>query len=117
LRAFGIVEELTLSERTALAAASMAIYNLPGFMQQASNAADMQAMLVDPRACGRGGYIVAQAMSILNSFSGWNASVLDEIDDKSKIEACEKLIARAIEQGTVPFGGSEHFDSGKIIAS
>jgi exodeoxyribonuclease-1 len=37
---FGYVDELTLGERVALAAASMAIHELPFFLQQGSDAAD-----------------------------------------------------------------------------
>ena len=66
---FGYVDELTLGERVALAAASMAIHQLPFFLQEASDAADMQKMLVDPSSCGRGGYILGKALNIFNTFS------------------------------------------------
>jgi len=96
---FGYVDELTLGERVALAAASMAIHELPSFLQQGSDAADMQAMLVDPSSCGRGGYILAKALAIFNSFSGFREGALDDIDgegksDKYFLEGCEKSLVQ-----------------------
>lgn len=115
----GYVDELTLGERVALAAASMAIHNLPGFLQQASDAADMQAMLVDPSSCGRGGYLLGKALAIFNSFSGFREGALDNIDGKGKskhfLEGCEKLIARAIEEGKVSNSDNQMFDNGEVI--
>jgi hypothetical protein len=77
-------------------------------------------MLVDPSSCGRGGYILAKALDIFNSFSGFPEGALDEISGKGKsdqyfLEGCEKFIARAIEQGKVSNGDSQYFDSGEII--
>ena len=117
---FGYVDELTLGERVALAAASMAIHELPFFLQQGSDAADMQAMLVDPSSCGRGGYILAKALAIFNSFSGFREGALDDIDGKGKsgryfLEGCEKFIARAIEQGKVSNSDTQYFDNGEIV--
>jgi hypothetical protein len=116
---FGYVDELTLGERVALAAASMAIHELP-FLQQGSDAADMQAMLVDPLSCGRGGYILAKALAIFNSFSGFREGALDDVDGKSNsgryfLEGCEKFIARAIEQGKVSNSDNQYFDNGEIV--
>jgi hypothetical protein len=111
---------LTLGERVALAAASMAIHQLPIFLQQASNAADMQQMLIDPFSCGRRGYILGQALTIFNSFSGWREGALDKVDGKGKsheyyLEGCKKFIARAIEQGKVSSSDHQYFDNGEIV--
>jgi hypothetical protein len=57
-----VIGQLTLGEKVALAAASLAIQRLPSVLQQASNAYDMQAMLVDPSSVGRGRYILGQAL-------------------------------------------------------
>jgi hypothetical protein len=116
----GYVDELTLGERVALAAASMAIHQLPGFLQQSSDAADMQAMLVDPSSCSRGRYILAKALDIFSSFSGFREGALDEIDGSGKsdqyfVEGCEKFIARAIEQGKVSNSDNQYFDNGEIV--
>jgi hypothetical protein len=109
------VEDLTLGERVALAAASMAIHNLPFSLQQDSDAADMQAMLVDPTSCGRGGYILAKALAIFDSFSDLPPVALDKIDvTVEELLGCEKLIARAVEQGKVSDSG-DYFDNSEIV--
>jgi hypothetical protein len=114
-------EPLTLGERVALAAASMAIHELPYFLQMDSYAADMQAMLVDPSSCYRGKFILGQALAIFNSFSAWREGELDRIDGKGKydqdhLEACERFIARAIEQSKISANKSHrHFDNGEIV--
>lgn len=80
----------------------------------------MQAMLVDPACCGRGGYILSKALAIFNSFSGFREGALDDIDGKGKsdqyfIEGCEKFIARAIEQGKVSNSDNQYFDNSEIV--
>ena len=73
-----ITRPLTLGEKVALAAASLAIKRLPGCLQQSSNAYDMQAMLIDPASVWRGAYILAQARSIFGSFSGWRPDAIED---------------------------------------
>jgi hypothetical protein len=50
-------------------------------------------------------------------FAGFREGALDEIDSKGKsfIEGCEKLIARAIEQGKVSNSDNQYFDNGEIV--
>ena len=91
-----IIGPLTLCEKVALAAASVAIQHLPLALQQASNAHDMRAMLVDPSSVGRGKYILRQALHIFNSF-GFRPGGIDEgtLDPEMR-EDFEKFIAEAI---------------------
>jgi hypothetical protein len=117
----GPVTQLTLSERLALAAASIAIHELPSFLQQASDAADMQTMLVDPSKCYRGGFILAEALGIFYSYSGWRRAALDTIEVKGESarelrQECEKFIARAVEQSKISGGDECYFDNGNIVA-
>jgi hypothetical protein len=95
---FAITRPLTLEEKVALASASLAIQRLPRCLQQSSNAFDMQAMLVDPSSVGRGAYILAQAKSIHNSFSGFRPGAIDGSADihPTHREDFEKFIADAI---------------------
>jgi len=88
---------LTLVEKVALAAASFAIQRLPSALQQASNAYDMQAMLVCPSSVGRGKYILGQALRIFNAFSGFQPGAIDEgtLHPETR-EDFEKFIAKAI---------------------
>ena len=71
-----IIRPLTFGEKLALAAASLAIQGLPSDLQQASNAYDMQAMLVDPSSVGRGQYILCQAFHVSIRFSGFSSKRL-----------------------------------------
>jgi hypothetical protein len=94
-------------------------HELPFFLQQGSDAADMQAMLVDPSSCGRGGYILAKASAIFNSFTGFREGALDDIDGAGKsdryfFEGCEKLIARAIEQGKVSNSDTQYLTTARL---
>ncbi|MCG2629719.1 hypothetical protein L6654_24145 [Bradyrhizobium sp. WYCCWR 13023] len=82
ISALAITRPLTLGERVALAAASLAIQRLPSVLQQASDAYDMQEMLINPSSCSRGAYILAKAWSIFNSFCGWGP---DAIGDGSNL--------------------------------
>ena len=88
---------LTLGEKVALAAASLAIQRLPSALQQASNAYDMQAMLVDPSTVWRGTYILGQALHIFNSFSGFQPGAIDKGTlDPAMRKDFDKFIAEAI---------------------
>ncbi|MET4374578.1 hypothetical protein ABIA99_007307 [Bradyrhizobium sp. LB12.1] len=118
LGSFGPIMILTLEERVALAAASIAIHSLPHFLQQASDAADMQAMLVDPSCCWRGGYILSKALTIYRSFSGFREGGVDHIESEGKthfITECEKLISRALKQGKVSNSDDRVFDHGDVV--
>ena len=92
-----ITGPLSLGEKIALAAASLAIQRLPSALQQASNAYDMQAMLVDPSSVGRGVYILGQALHVFNSFSGFQPGAIDKptLDAATRTDF-EKFIAEAI---------------------
>jgi hypothetical protein len=118
---FGQIDQLTFGERVALAAASVAIHELPLFLQQASDAADMQDMLVDPSRCWRGGFILEKALAIFNSYSGIPVKFLNELGDADSSDlfrhGCEELIARAIEQSKISASGDQHFDNGTIVTS
>ncbi|MCG2628852.1 hypothetical protein L6654_19640 [Bradyrhizobium sp. WYCCWR 13023] len=95
---FAIDRALTLGEKVALASASLSIQRLPLCLQQASNAYDMQAMLVKPSSVWRGVYILAQAEGIFESYSGWQpASIGDGSDLNPKTRAAlEAFVKEAI---------------------
>jgi hypothetical protein len=81
--------------------ASSVVHHLPFFLQQANAAAYMQAMLVDSSPRSRGGYVLAKALGIFNSFSTSMRCTRRHRDgksDKSFLERCEKLMARPIKQ-------------------
>ena len=92
-----IDHKLTLGERVALAFASQAIFNLPRFLQQFNNAEDMQMMLTGA-GCGRGGYLLLQALSIFDSASGFREGALDGDLNALMTEACKKYVAKVIKQ-------------------
>lgn len=92
-----ITRRLTVGQRVALAAASLAIQRLPLILRQASNAYDMQSMLVDPSSVGRGTYILAQASHIFNSLSGFRVEAIDNGAFRAETkEHFNTLIAEAI---------------------
>ena len=105
-----IIRPLTFGEKLALAAASLAIQGLPSDLQQASNAYDMQAMLVDPSSVGRGQYILCQAFHIFDSLFGFQLEAIDQ--DALHVatgEDCDKLIAEAIKAHEVENCGGRSF--------
>ena len=105
-----ITGPLTLGEKVALAAASLAIQRLPSALQQASNAYDMQAMLVDPSSVRRGGYILGQALHIFNSFSGFQPRAIDNRTlDPATRKDFDKLIAEAIKAHEAKIAENEIF--------
>jgi hypothetical protein len=105
-----IIGPLTLGEKVALAAASLAIQRLPSDLQQASNAYDMQTMLVNPSSVGRGKYILGQAFHIFDSFSGFQPGAIDEgtLAPETR-EDFEKFIAEAIKAHEAEIAENEIF--------
>ncbi len=90
--------KLTLVERFALAFASVTIHRLPEGLQEWSNAYDMQSMLVG-KSCGRDGYILGQALHMLEGFTGRTRENLDTVGKIKPIrEDVERLVAMAIEE-------------------
>ena len=90
--------KLTLVERFALAFASVTIHRLPEELQEWSNAYDMQSMLVG-NSCGRDGYILGQALHMLEGFIGRTRENLDTVGKIKDIrEDVERLVAMAIEE-------------------
>jgi hypothetical protein len=90
--------KLTLVERFALAFASVTIHRLPEGLQEWSNAYDMQSMLVG-KSCGRDGYILGQALHMLESFTGRPLENLDAVGKYKDIRKdVERLVAVAIEE-------------------
>lgn len=116
-----IIRPLTFGEKLALAAASLAIQGLPSDLQQASNAYDMQAMLVDPSSVGRGQYILCQAFHIFNSLFGFQLEAIDQDALHAATgEDCDKLIAEAIKAHEVEIAEAEAFAAspeGKALAA
>ncbi len=119
-----IRRELTLGERVALALASVAIHGLPSWAQQASNAYDMQCMLIDPASVGRGPFILNQAIEIAELIKGGMGYFIPRIDEfehapPDKFTArtradLDALIAKAIEQQALFDKGYFHF--GQFVA-
>jgi hypothetical protein len=89
---------LTLVERFALAFASLTIHRLPEGLQEWSNAYDMQSILVG-KSCGRDGYILGQALHVLEGLTGRTRENLDTVGKIKPIrEDVERLVAMAIEE-------------------
>ena len=94
----GLGRKLTLVERFALAFASVTIHRLPEELQEWSNAYDMQSMLVG-KSCGRDGYILRQALRMLEDFTERTRENLDALaKDKGIREDIERVVRVAIEE-------------------
>jgi len=90
--------KLTQVERFALAFASLTIHRLPEGLQEWSNAYDMQSMLVG-KSCGRDGYILGQALHMLEGSTGRTQENLDAVSEYKDIRNdVERLVAVAIEE-------------------
>jgi hypothetical protein len=90
--------KLTPVERFALALASTTIHRLPTALQEWSDAYDMQSMLVG-KSCGRDGYILEQALGMLEGLTGRpreNLVAVVKINDIRKDVG--RLVATAIEE-------------------
>jgi hypothetical protein len=90
--------KLTVVERFALAFSSVTIHRLPEELQEWSNAYDMQSMLAG-KSSGRDDYILAQAVCMLEGFTGRELHNLDTVaKDKGIRQRIERLVAAAIEE-------------------
>lgn len=93
-----LARKLTPVERFALAFASKTIHRLPTELQEWSDAYDMQSMLVG-KSCGRDGYILGQALRMLEGITGRpRENLVAVIKIKGIREDVERLAGAAIEE-------------------
>jgi hypothetical protein len=117
------VRRITDGDRIALASTALAVLHLPIPMQQYSNARDMLNILAG-KPCWRGGYILAQAHHVLNTYSGFRPNGHNEFDwdkcDERRADV-EELVAKALAKRRELIAEDEAFrasDEGKaLIAS
>jgi hypothetical protein len=91
---------LTDGDRIALASTALAILRLPRPLQQFSNACDMLDMLAG-EPCGRAGYILAQAHTALDAYSGFRPGRHNTFDWRKTHEVheeIEKLVVEALKK-------------------